>query len=330
MQKPAIALLLAATAMAAADPWPPAVAPATQPLTAHLAIDRTTYIPNFQNPAERHFQKSHLEGEIHVGPQGFWTRTTQKEMPWDDVQVFRKGEKPTQFQIDSKAEMTIEPVGLFRTEGSTTFAIGEPFGWTDLNLNGVPPKRTLEETLRPFKIESKENGLYRGKNSKGIEVEIATDEAGARLRRLEFRDIQKGFQLTRRTEYTAWQKIGDRYIPTAGLCSLRVDYLADGVRESDIAAFKLTNLHAEPTPAKPPFQEGMLFRELTTSGPPKAFRYEKGKYLPTKDPGNVFIPGRLKVHDPSPIAPILVAMAATGAVALYIRRRAQSGTEKNA
>lgn len=317
------ALSISAGALAA-DPWPVAVAPITKPLSGKFTLDRTTFVPNFDRAGERTFQKTHQDGEVHVGPQGYWYRVQQKEMPCDEVHVGLKGQRPLEFQIDSRAEMTIEPVGLFRPNGSTVFMIGEPFGWSDLSLGGSAPKRTIRETLATFRFESVENGVYRGKTAKGVEVEIETDQNGARLRRIEIRVRDKGFTLTRRTEYSAWQKVGDRTIPTAGTCSYRADFIAEGIRESDVATFKLTDLKADASLPTPPFQEGMLFRDLNTSGPPKAFRYQKGKYVPTTDPGNVYIPGRLKKHESSPVAPILVVMGAVGAVVYYWRRRVRA------
>lgn len=302
-----------------ADPWPIAATGALGlPLKGRFTLDRTTFVPNPENPTERTFQKSHVEGELHLGANGIWTRTQAPEAPWDDVRVHQKGQKPIQFQIDARGEMTIQPTGLILPQSGTAFTIGELFGWSDLAFGGSS-KRSMAETLAHFRLKSVENGVYRGVSPKGTEVEIVTDLGGARVLRMEFREKIGTFELTRSTQYSRWNKMGGWYVPLEGICSFQLRDPVSNHREADITGFKISDLRLDKDREPPPYQEGMLFREFDPGHKTLAFRYEKGKYVPTSDPGNVFIPGRIRKDESSPLPAMFAALILAAGLGLIWR-----------
>jgi hypothetical protein len=301
------------------DPWPiAATGTVGHFLKGKFTLDRTTFIPNPEKRMERTLQKSHVEGELCLGEGGIWTRTQQAEMPWDEVRVHRKGQKPIQFQVDAKDQMTIQPAGLIRPEGTSGFFIGELFGWSDLSVGGSP-KWSLPETLAQFRFKGVEKGVYRGVSPKGAEVEIVTDIGGARIRKIVFREKIGSFETTRGTQYSRWNKMGAWYVPMEGVSSIQVRDPLSGYRESDVTGFRITGLRVDKDREQPPFQEGMIFRELRTGGKPLVYRYEKGKYVPTTDPGSVFIPGRLKTHESSSLPALLILLVLVAGIGLMWR-----------
>ncbi|MGV3615056.1 MAG: hypothetical protein ACO1SV_06950 [Fimbriimonas sp.] len=317
------AFLLAGTPSALAADWPPAVDPIGIHVEAKVALDRTTFVPNPENPSERLYQRAHSEAEVHAGPNGTWSLTRFTDRPWDEVQVLRRGRPNTNFQVNPKPDMLLQTTGTLLPSGGSAYLPAEPFGWCDTSLGNPTAERTYRDTLARFRVTAVERQgdrqTFRGVGPAGLTATVVTDLTGRRLREMTFEHLAPGFRLTRHTEYRAWEKVGGHFVPTKGMLSFQVDQAGVGGRESDVTSFTLTNLKTTAKPMPPPFEEGMLFREIG-AGMPKAFLYRKGVYVPTKDPGAVYVKSPPKREPPSPAGLYLLIGTVIGSGFIFLRR----------